>query len=1102
MRIETLLIELRTELIHLKDHVTAAAKSHLYNTHNLGERVILPVFQKIWGYADMRNLNDQDRANFPAIDLADDTKFLAVQVSGTETLEKVKGLLTTFLEHGLEAKYKTVFLYVLTEKQKSYSKEAIDEITMGRVLFDAKQHVLDYTDVCKRAQSASPEAISECIDILRSYLRSVDPAHRPTWLTVTPHSAIEPTPFSPAWFLYTECRIRLAGREDELKQLRAFANAEDKFAWWTITGPAGIGKSRVAHEFIFSLAGDWDTGFTMPDSIPGVEQLRRLDLPTLIVIDYAARDIDRVRGLLYSCAANAAHFQNKVRVLLLEREAGPGVDWWGKLLKTNSQLTRILQSRYKDPLALAHLNALGMQIMQAWLEAGAPHVVGMLPAAVDPYWQKLDEVAEGRPLLLGIAAAAFARAPNDLSVRSTKEMLGAVLERELDRWHDHCNSPALFDAVIKLVCVGTFLRGLPLLSAHDRVFVTSLDKEKVLLIEDAATGIKRLPTVEWMARHGHVPEQLRSHNDNVFQALEPLIGSGLLPQALMAARALCPHRWTLQPDLLGEFFIEKLWNAPLYFESSRTLPLLDATSLNDLLRAAWAISAAQCISTLVDLKDTCHLPAAFQRALTMLTSVAIASETSGSAKLEGLASLLFNSTIKVGKEKPAPESRNAFVDAIRQLHASFPGDVKIEYRRLKLELSQLGESKDREASLARRRQLLTDGCALLRQLGDLEPEPFFYLSLSDQLTILASAAWTQRSTSDLIETIAAAHTIQGSLLPNAYLSDVLAGFYQEQAQAVAGLESDLNVQDPAIRSVVEAAVPALEAGLLHLIASGRTYHDGGQRPLAWAVLNLSLARSSTGTTTDVAALRESIERAAQWLRPDEACEIRLRYLFNLHTAWLREGDLSQATAVFIDAKRRLEKQSNPLKASPFFAMAVQGLRTAANARTWPYFEKHCEALMACIRHLPDDEQNHYMLTTALHTLVDSSCPSKTRRHVSDLLAMAANSARNVNGLQGLCRIALEVSKLRSAVGRDSASKALQTVLTLARARADDWAFKEFATEACLHYWADHTDGNHGKVGNDFEVVSYDDGLLLTVWALPGRPLASTKVEMKPLPDRA
>ena len=113
----------------------------------------------------------------------------------------------------------------------------------------------------------------------------------------------------------------LIGREEQLKQLRAFLEEPGQFEWWVMTGAGGSGKSRLAYEFARYHCDDWDSGFL--SSGVDFDWTRWQPLaPTLIFVDYAADKPEEVRRLLRACLGLAARdtlLEYEVRVVLVER---------------------------------------------------------------------------------------------------------------------------------------------------------------------------------------------------------------------------------------------------------------------------------------------------------------------------------------------------------------------------------------------------------------------------------------------------------------------------------------------------------------------------------------------------------------------------------------------------------------------------------------------------------------------------------------------------------------------------------------------------------------------------------------------------------------
>lgn len=116
------------------------------NVNHLAEEVILPLFKIVYGWSALRNLNESEHRNFPAIDLADDDARIAIQVTATPDSEKVKETLRTFIAHRFYEKYDRLIVYVLTEKQQSYSGSGFVDILDGKFTFDKDGDIWDFRD--------------------------------------------------------------------------------------------------------------------------------------------------------------------------------------------------------------------------------------------------------------------------------------------------------------------------------------------------------------------------------------------------------------------------------------------------------------------------------------------------------------------------------------------------------------------------------------------------------------------------------------------------------------------------------------------------------------------------------------------------------------------------------------------------------------------------------------------------------------------------------------------------------------------------------------------------------------------------------------------
>lgn len=100
------------------------------------------------------NANFTQEKNFYAVDLIDVNNRVAVQVTSTNTIDKIRDTVRQFIKHERFKSFDILYIYLLSEKQRTYTSKVSDEV-QGRFQFDVNNSILDYIDILRRV-SAEP----------------------------------------------------------------------------------------------------------------------------------------------------------------------------------------------------------------------------------------------------------------------------------------------------------------------------------------------------------------------------------------------------------------------------------------------------------------------------------------------------------------------------------------------------------------------------------------------------------------------------------------------------------------------------------------------------------------------------------------------------------------------------------------------------------------------------------------------------------------------------------------------------------------------------------------------------------------------------------
>jgi hypothetical protein len=165
MRTEELLLQIRKLLSIFVTEVKGSSAMGLTDINRISENLLIPIFREAYGYKDLKNLN-HTQPNYPAVDLGDETRRVAIQVTSTPSAKKIKSTLETFFKHNLERKFDHLKIYILTEKQKQYSSASFKDLVTAKIKFDPNRDIVDYKDLLKEIGNLSPEKLENILEIL------------------------------------------------------------------------------------------------------------------------------------------------------------------------------------------------------------------------------------------------------------------------------------------------------------------------------------------------------------------------------------------------------------------------------------------------------------------------------------------------------------------------------------------------------------------------------------------------------------------------------------------------------------------------------------------------------------------------------------------------------------------------------------------------------------------------------------------------------------------------------------------------------------------------------------------------------------------------
>jgi len=340
--------------------------------------------------------------------------------------------------------------------------------------------------------------------------------------------------------------LPLLGREAEMRALRAWLDADDDISVHALTGPAGMGKTRLAIGLCESVDGGkeagnvWLAGFLRSSDLSRLADISATQAydwprPTLLVIDYAAEGEKALGRWLDTLAQRELPEGSKLRILLLERQAQEGFGWWHNLSASPLNDAGARRGLFYQPrptdLEGLHDPAFRRSLLQEALAAHARLHCDAAPLALpDPgtdagFEARLGAAQFANPLAL-VMAGVIARDKGINAALALRQLDAArhLAQREITRLQRRVETEG------------------------DRAALTHL-----LAFNGMAGGL---------ALNG-LPGTLQQELGQIGATADPGTLASLLQEELIPYGADQPSRLTtIQPDLIGEAVIVEAFEAP------------------------------------------------------------------------------------------------------------------------------------------------------------------------------------------------------------------------------------------------------------------------------------------------------------------------------------------------------------------------------------------------------------------------------------------------------------------------------------------------------------------------------------------------------------
>lgn len=154
--------------------VKVANAMGLFDINKVAEDFLIPIFAIVFKSPDLCNQN-RIQMNFPAVDLGCATSRTSIQITSDPSSSKVCETLRKFESHNLSNDFDSLYVYVITERQNSYTSqkltEAIDELSIE---FDPSTDILDCQELAKMLAELTNEQLEYINEHLEDEFRQVD----------------------------------------------------------------------------------------------------------------------------------------------------------------------------------------------------------------------------------------------------------------------------------------------------------------------------------------------------------------------------------------------------------------------------------------------------------------------------------------------------------------------------------------------------------------------------------------------------------------------------------------------------------------------------------------------------------------------------------------------------------------------------------------------------------------------------------------------------------------------------------------------------------------------------------------------------------------